>query len=64
MAVERVRGTTTQAVTGFVSSSLGQPNSAFGDAGIALAAAGFLAAVAVSAFGLRAIAAASRRRRL
>jgi hypothetical protein len=65
MAVERVRGTTTQAVSGFVSSTLGQPNSALvGESGIALAAAGFLAAVAVSAFGLRAIAAASRRRRM
>jgi hypothetical protein len=34
------------------------------DIGLALTAAGFLAAVAVSAFGLRAIAAAARRRRM
>jgi hypothetical protein len=31
---------------------------------MALAATGFLAAVAISAFGLRALAAASRRRRM
>jgi hypothetical protein len=64
MALERVRGNTSQAVTGFVSSTLGQPSALGGESGIALAAAGFLTAVAVSAFGLRAIAAASRRRRM
>lgn len=65
MAVERVRGTASQTVTGFVSSTLGPPSSALnGESSLALAAAGFLAAVAVSAFGLRAIAAASRRRRM
>lgn len=65
IAIERVRGTTSDAVTGFVSSTLGQQSSMLaGNSGIALAAAGFLAAVAVSAFGLRAIAAASRRRRM
>jgi len=65
VAVERMRGVGTQAVTGFVSSSLGPTAPAFsGDTGIAVAAAGFLAAVTVSALGLRAIAAASRRRRM
>jgi hypothetical protein len=65
IAVERLRGTTSEAVTGFVSSTLGQQSSLVsGDSGLALAAAGFLAAVAVSAFGLRAMAAASRRRRM
>ena len=65
VAVERMRGVGTQAVGGFVSSALGQAGPALsGDAGIALAATGFLTAVAVSAFGLRAIAAASRRRRM
>jgi hypothetical protein len=65
MALERMRGAGSQAVDGLVTAALGQaapPVS--GDAGIALAATGFLAAVAVSAFGLRAIAAASRRRRM
>ena len=65
VAVERVRGNASQAVTGFVSSTLGPSTTAVGiDSSIALAAAGFLAAVAVSAFGLRAMAAASRRRRM
>ena len=65
MAVERARGTASQAVTGFVSSTMGQPGVGLGgDSGLVLAATGFLAAVAVSAFGLRAIAAASRRRRM
>lgn len=65
VALERMRGVGTQAVSGFVSSALGQTGPAFsGDTGIAVAAAGFLAAVTVSALGLRAIAAASRRRRM
>lgn len=65
VAVERMRGVGSQAVTGFVSSALGQPGFAFsGDTGLAVVAAGFLAAVTVSAMGLRAIAAASRRRRM
>lgn len=65
VAVERTRELGTQAVGGFVSSALGQAAPALsGDSGIALVASGFLAAVAVSAFGLRAIAAASRRRRM
>jgi hypothetical protein len=65
VAVERMRGLGTQAVTGFVSSSLGQTAPGFsGDTGIAVTAGGFLAAIAVSALGLRAIAAASRRRRM
>ena len=65
MALERMRGVGTQAASGFVSSALGPTGSALsGDTGIAIAATGFLAAVAISAFGLRAIAAASRRRRM
>lgn len=65
VAVERMRGVGSQAVTGFVSSALGPTGPSFsGDTGIALTVGGFLAAVAVSAFGLRAIAAASRRRRM
>ena len=65
VTVERMRGLGTQAVSGFVNAALGQAGTAVsGDVGIALTAAGFLAAVAVSAFGLRAIAAASRRRRM
>jgi hypothetical protein len=65
VAVERMRGVGTQAASGFVSSVLGQSGlPVSGDSGILLAASGFLAAVAVSAFGLRAIAAASRRRRM
>jgi hypothetical protein len=65
MAVESARGLGTQAVAGFVSSALGQTGPALGgDARFLLAASGFLAVVAVSAFGLRAIAAASRRRRM
>jgi hypothetical protein len=65
VALERMRGVGTQAVSGFVSSALGQTAPALaGDTRIALAATGFLTAVAVSAFGLRAIAAASRRRRM
>ena len=62
---ERIRGVGSQAVTGFVSSALGQSGLAIsGENGIAVAITGFLAAVAVSAFGLRAIAAAARRRRM
>jgi hypothetical protein len=65
MAVERARGIGTEAVTGFVGSMLGQTGPALtGGSHVALAATGFLAAVAISAFGLRAIAAASRRRRM
>ena len=64
VTVERYRVVGSQAVTGFVSSTLGQSGLPIaGNNGFALAATGFLAAVAVSAFGLRAIAAASRRRR-
>lgn len=64
VTVERLRAVGSQAVTGFVSSTLGQSGLPIaGNNGFALAATGFLAAVAVSAFGLRAIAAASRRRR-
>ena len=62
--LERMRGVGTQAATGFVSTALGSNPLGTGEGGLALAAAGFIAAVAVSAFGLRAIAAASRRRRM
>ena len=61
--LERLRGVGTEAASGFVSAALGS-NPTGGEGGLALAAAGFIAAVAVSAFGLRAIAAASRRRRM
>lgn len=62
---ESVRGVGSRSVTGFVSSALGQSGLPVGgENGFAVALTGFLAAVAVSAFGLRAIAAASRRRRL
>ena len=65
LAAERMRALGSQAVSGFVSSALGQNGLAVSsDTRIALAATGFLAAVAISAFGLRAIAAASRRRRM
>ena len=65
VALERTRGIGTQAVSGFVSSALGQTTPALsGNMGLAVAASGFLAAVAIAAFGLRAIAAASRRRRM
>lgn len=65
VGLERIRGVGSEAASGFVSSALGPTGSALsGDTGIAVAAAGFLAAVAISAFGLRAIAAASRRRRM
>jgi hypothetical protein len=65
LGVERMRGLGGQAVNGFVSSAVGSTGFAIGgNAGIALAASGFLAAVAISAFGLRALAAASRRRRM
>jgi len=65
LGVERARGLGSQAVNGFVSSALGSTGlTGSADARIALAASGFLAAVAISAFGLRALAAASRRRRM
>jgi hypothetical protein len=65
LGLERVRGVGTQAVNGFVSSALGSTGlAASADTRMALAASGFLAAVAISAFGLRALAAASRRRRM
>jgi hypothetical protein len=65
LGAERLRGVGTQAVNGFVSSALGTNGLALsGDTRIAVAASGFLVAVAVSAFGLRALAAASRRRRM
>jgi hypothetical protein len=63
VALERTRGVGTQVVNGFVSSALGS-SPVSGESGLALTIAGFIAAVAVSAFGLRAIAAASRRRRM
>jgi hypothetical protein len=65
VALERMRGVGSEAVNGFVNATLGQAAPALaGDSGVAIAATGFVAAVAVSAFGLRAIAAASRRRRM
>ena len=65
VAVARVRGLGTEAATGFVSSTLGPTGPGFGGAtSLMLAASGFLAVVAISALGLRAIAAASRRRRM
>ena len=64
LGAERMRAVGSQAVSGFVNSALGQNGLVSSDTRIALAATGFLAAVAISAFGLRAIAAASRRRRM
>lgn len=65
VAAERMRGLGSQAVGGFVSSALGQPGIAIpGGSGLALAASAFLVAVAVSAFGLKALTAVSRRRRM
>ena len=65
VALARVRGLGTDAASGFVSSTLGPTSPGFGGStGLMLAVSGFLAVVAVSAFGLRAIAAASRRRRM
>jgi hypothetical protein len=61
VALQRLRDVGSETATGAISSMAG---SAGADTGLALAAAGFLAAVAVSAFGLRAIAAAARRRRM
>jgi hypothetical protein len=61
VALQRMRDVGTQTATGVVSSMAGSTGA---DNGLALTAAGFLAAVAVSAFGLRAIAAAARRRRM
>jgi hypothetical protein len=64
MALERTRGLGSQAANGFVSSALGAGSAVSGTTSLALAAAGFVAAVAISALGLRALAAASRRRRM
>jgi hypothetical protein len=62
VAAQRMREVGTQTVNGVVSSALGPAGA--GDSSLLLAATGFLAAVAISAFGLRAIAAAARRRRM
>ena len=62
VAVQRVRDVGTQTVNGVVTSALGSTGA--GDSNFILAAGGFLAAVAISALGLRAIAAAARRRRM
>lgn len=64
VALERMRGLGTQTVTSVTSAILGQAGASSGEAGMLMAATGFVAAVAISAFGLRAIAAASRRRRM
>lgn len=64
VAVERMRGFGSEAVNGFVHATVGQAGLATGSTGVAMAATGFLAAVAVAAFGLRALAAVSRRRRM
>ena len=65
VAVQLVRNVGSQAATGMVNAALGSSAPAVsGDQGLVLTITGFLAAVAVSAFGLRAIAAAARRRRM
>ena len=64
MTLERTRGLGSQAVNGFVSSALGAGSPVSGSTSIALAVTGFIAAAAISALGLRALAAASRRRRM
>src|SRR5688572_4725856 len=61
VALQRLRDVGSETATGVVSSMAG---SAGAGNGLVLTAAAFLAAVAVSAFGLRAIAAAARRRRM
>jgi hypothetical protein len=61
VAVQRVRDVGSQTVSSVATSALGSSSS---DSNLILAAGGFLAAVAISAFGLRAIAAAARRRRM
>ena len=63
LGVERMRGVGNQAVSGFVSSTLGHGLASSPNVTM-LVASGFLATVAISAFGLRALAAASRRRRM
>lgn len=64
VAAGRMRGVGVEAVNGFVSATLGPTGFATGNTGVAVAATGFLAAAAVAAFGLRALAAVSRRRRM
>ena len=64
VVVQRMRDVGSQAVNGVVTSALGPAASGTGDTSLLLAATGFLAAVAISALGLRAIAAAARRRRM
>lgn len=65
VAVQRMQDIGSQAVSGVVTSALGPAGiAASGDTRLAVAATGFVAAVAASAFGLRAIAAAARRRRM
>lgn len=63
VGLERIRGAGSQAVTGMVASALGSTGVS-GTSGLAMAASGFLAAVAIAAVGLRAMAAVSRRRRM
>ena len=65
VALQRMQDVGSQAVNGVVTSAVGSTGiAASGDTGLAIAATGFVAAVAVSAFGLRAIASAARRRRM
>jgi hypothetical protein len=64
VAFERTRDVGSEAATGFVRSIAGTGPNLASEGGLIVAISGFIAAVAVSAFGLRAIAAASRRRRM
>lgn len=63
IGLEQARSAGSQAVTGVVSATLGSTVPA-GGPGLTVAVGGFLAAVTVAAFGLRALAAVSRRRRM
>ncbi len=68
VVTERIRVATMGAAGSFVSSALGDGAIALvrgrGDSAIALALSAFLVTVVVAAFGLRAVAATSRRRRM
>jgi hypothetical protein len=64
LTVSQVRGVGSDAVNGFVSSTLGPAGIPTGDAGIVIVASAFVASVAIAAVGLRALAAVSRRRRM
>lgn len=63
VTLEQMRGVASAAVASFVNAAFGQ-TAVSAETGFAIAASGFVLAVIVSAIGLRAVAAASRRRRM